>query len=195
MFEKMPIEQYCQSLASNAPTPGGGSALAIVGAFACSLVEMSASVTLAKLKDDEAEKREYLQREITSIERARKCLYKLSDDDAEAYGNIVAARKLAKDTDENIKRRTAELQKAFHKATLVPLDVMNLCRDALKRAQTRVLPQLSKYIVSDCEIGVSLLKTVIEHSVQNVYANTVFIHDEQLKRSLEAQAQRIADGL
>ncbi len=194
MFEKMSVEQYCQSLASSSPTPGGGSALAFVGAIACSLVEMSASVTLAKPQTINGDA-DYLTRELASITRARKCLYKLSDDDAEAYGNIVSARKLPKDTDEQSKRRTAEMQKAFHKATLVPLDVMNLCRDVLKRAETRVLPNLSKYIVSDCEIGISLLRTVIKYSIENVYANTVFIRDDKLKNSLETQAREIVDSL
>ena len=194
MFEKMSVEQYCQSLASSSPTPGGGSALAFVGAIACSLVEMAASVTLAKPQTVNGDA-DYLTRELASITRARKCLYKLSDDDAEAYGNIVSARKLPKDTDEQSKRRTAEMQKAFHKATLVPLDVMNLCRDVLKRAETRVLPNLSKYIVSDCEIGISLLRTVIKYSIENVYANTVFIRDDKLKNSLETQARAIVDSL
>lgn len=194
MFEKMSVEQYCQSLASSSPTPGGGSALAFVGAIACSLVEMAASVTLAKPQTVNGDA-DYLTRELASITRARKRLYKLSDDDAEAYGNIVSARKLPKDTDEQSKRRTAEMQKAFHKATLVPLDVMNLCRDVLKRAETRVLPNLSKYIVSDCEIGISLLKTVIKYSIENVYANTVFIRDDKLKNSLETQAREIVDSL
>lgn len=190
MFEKMYVEQYCELLASSSPAPGGGSALALVGAFACSLVEMSASVTLTKLNETD-EKYQYLNGERNSVKRARKCLYKLSNDDAEAYGNIVAARKLPKDTEEQTRARTAELQKAFHKATLVPLDVMNLCCDALKRAQTRIAPNLSKYVISDCEIGASLLKTVIKYSVENVYANTAFIHDGKLQRNLEKQAEYI----
>ena len=77
----------------------------------------------------------------------------------------------------------------------MPLDVMNLCRDVLKRAETRVLPNLSKYIVSDCEIGISLLRTVIKYSIENVYANTVFIRDDKLKNSLETQAREIVDSL
>ena len=190
MFEKMSVEQYCELLSGSAPAPGGGSALALVGAVACSLVEMSASVTLAKT-DETDERYQYLKGESNSVKRARKCLYKLSNDDAEAYEGIVAARKLPKDTEEQTKARTATLQKAFHKATLVPLDVMNLCYDALKRAQNRIIQNISKYVVSDCEIGISLLKTVIRYSVENVRANTCFIHDEKLKRNLEKQAEDI----
>lgn len=192
MFEQMTIEKYCDILASEAPTPGGGSALAIVGAEACSLIEMAINVTLSKLTVDD-DNYAYLQGELSTCKRARKCLYKLSNDDAEVYGKIVEARKLPKNNDEEIKTRTAALQKAFHKATLVPLDVMQLCKDVLHRASSRVLSRLSKWVTSDCEIGISLLRTVVTFSIKNVYANTCFLHDQDLKSRLECQAQQIAD--
>ena len=53
MFEKMTIEQYCEILASDSPAPGGGSALALIGAAACSLVEMSSNVTLLKIAEED----------------------------------------------------------------------------------------------------------------------------------------------
>ena len=192
MFEQMTIEKYCEVLSSQAPTPGGGSALAIVGAEACSLIEMAINVTLTKT-DKTEENYAYLQGELNTAARAKKCLYKLSNDDADVYGKIVEARKLPKNTDEETKLRTGSLQKAFHKATLVPLDVMSLSRDVLQRASSRVLPRLSKWVASDCEIGISLLKTVVNYSVKNVYANTCFIHDTELKARLEKQAKEILD--
>ena len=192
MFEQMTIEKYCDLLASKAPAPGGGSALALIGAEACALVEMAINVTLTNLPECE-EDHAYLKSELLTFVRARKRLYRLSDDDAEAYGKIVEARKLPKYTDEEVKLRTAELQKAFHKATLVPLELMELCVSVLQKAETRALPRLSKWVASDCEIGISLLKTVVNYSVKNVYGNTCFIHDDALKRRLEKQAQAVLD--
>ncbi|MCM1195256.1 MAG: cyclodeaminase/cyclohydrolase family protein, partial [Firmicutes bacterium] len=74
MFEKMSIEQYCEKLASEAPTPGGGSALAIVAATACSLIAMSAAITVAKLPETD-EQYGYLIAELNSCNRAQKCFY------------------------------------------------------------------------------------------------------------------------
>ena len=48
MFEQLTLKKYTEILASNAPTPGGGSALAVVASIACSLVEMSINVTNTK---------------------------------------------------------------------------------------------------------------------------------------------------
>lgn len=194
MFEKMTIEKYCEILGDKAPAPGGGSALAVVGAEACSLIEMSIAVTAEKLPRDD-EKYIYLQDELFSLKRAKTHLFKLGNDDAEAYENIVRARKLPKATEEETKNRTSALQKAFHKATLVPLSVMGLCMDVIKRSSLRVLPNVSKYVISDCEIGISLLKTATEFSVKNVYANTCFIHDVTLKNTLEKQAEDILNQL
>ena len=163
-----------------------------MGAEACSLIEMAANVTISKIPTND-ENYDYLKSELTTCLRARKRLYKLSNDDAEAYGRIVEARKLPKNTDEETKTRTATLQKAFHKATLVPLELMELCVSVLQRASNRVLPRLSKWVKSDCEIGISLLKTVVNYSVKNVYANTCFIHDNELKARLEKQAQTLLD--
>lgn len=194
MFEQMTIEKYCEVLASKAPAPGGGSALAIVGAEACALIEMAINVTLTKMPATD-ENYDYLKGELTTCARARNRLYKLSNDDAEAYGKIVEARKLPKDTDEQIKTRTATLQKAFHKATIVPLELMELCASVLQKATTRVMSRISKWVKSDCEIGVSLLKTVVTYSSKNVYGNTCFIHDDSLKHQLEKQAQTVLDGV
>lgn len=192
MFEQMTIERYCEILASEAPAPGGGSALSIVGAEACSLIEMSINVTLAKMSNDD-ENYNYLKSELATYARARKRLCALSNEDAEAYGKIVTARKLPKDSAEQANLRAATLQKAFHKATLVPLELMELCASILQRASSRVLPRVSKWVASDCEIGVSLLKTVVSFSLKNVYGNTCFIHDAELKSRLEKQAQGISD--
>lgn len=192
MFEQMTIEKYCDILASEAPAPGGGSALAIVGAEACSLIEMAINVTLSKMPTSD-ESYDYLKGELATCVRARKRLYKLSNEDAEAYDRIVEARKLPKSSDEEIKTRTATLQKAFHKATLAPLELMELGCSVLQKASSRVLSRLSKWVKSDCEIGISLLKTVVNYSVKNVYANTCFIHDNELKARLEKQAQTILD--
>ena len=190
MFEKLTIEKYNEILASNAPTPGGGSALAMVGTVACSLVEMAINVTVAKL-DANSETCEYLQREAKAVERAKAALYRLANDDAAAFEQIISARKLPKVTDGDEKTRKNALQKAYHNAALVPLDVMRICSDLLTRSELRILPHLSKYVSSDCVIAIDLYKAIIRNSSVNVYANTAFITSPDLKALLERQCEEI----
>lgn len=190
MFENLTIQKYNEILASKAPTPGGGSALAVVGTIACSLVEMAANVTLAKL-DASSESYEYLQREVKVVSRAKTALYRLSNDDAAAFEQIVAARKLPKSTENEAKLRENALQKAYHNAALVPLDVMRVCSDLLARCEFRILPHLSKYVSSDCVIAIDLYKAILRNCRVNVYANTCFITSPDLKALLERQCEEI----
>lgn len=190
MFEKLTIEQYNEILASKAPTPGGGSALAVVGTVACSLTEMAINVTCAKL-NSESDDYMYLQRERTATQRAKNALYKLSNDDAEAFQHIIDCMKLPKTTDEEQKHRAYELQKAYHKAALVPLDVMAMCKDLLTRCELRLLPHLNKYVSSDCVIAIDLYRAIIRNCLVNVYANTAYITDTALRSRLEKQGNDI----
>ena len=190
MFEKLTIEKYNEILASKAPTPGGGSALATVGTVACSLVEMAINVTTAKI-DASSETYEYLQREVKAVERAKTALYRLANDDAKAFEQIIAARKLPKSTEIEAKYRENALQKAYHNAALVPLDVMRLCSDLLSRCELRILPYLSKYVSSDCVIAIDLYKTILHNCRVNVFANTTFITSPDLKALLERQCEEI----
>ena len=191
MFEKLTIEKYNEILASKAPAPGGGSALAMIGATACSLVEMAINVTCAKLEAS-SETYAYLQSELKVVERAKTTLYRLSNDDSKAFEQIIASLKLPKSTHGEEKERQNALQKAYHNAALVPLDVMRICSDLLTRCELRILPHLGKYVSSDCVIAIDLYKSIIRNSKLNVYANTCYITSPELKNLLERQCEQIA---
>lgn len=196
MFEKMTIEQYNQILASDAPTPGGGSALALVGACGCSLIKMAVEITLNRLQQKDIDPDDWqtnnaiasLTNSKSLLDRSTKKMFDESNLDADAFKGILNAMHLPKDTDENKKLRTASIQKQYHKAALVPLELMATCSYVINQIQPLV-PHMYAYVVSDAEIGISLLKSVIENSIKNVYANTNLIKDERLREQLEAQAK------
>ena len=194
MFEKMTLQQYGDILADNTPTPGGGSALAVVGTIACALVEMSINVTLAKLQNTD-EQFAYLGRSRNYFTRARQSLHQMSDDDARAFREIIDCMHLPQMTDEQIGTRKSQLQKAYHKAALVPLDVMRLCKECFVTAKIRVFPLLYNYVSSDCQIGIDLFANIVENSMENVYANTTLITDTALKEMLEKQGNEILHQL
>lgn len=185
----MTLQEYNNVLGSNAPAPGGGSALCQVGVLACSLIEMTVNVTVSKSGFDKENGR-YLLNQLENVLRAKRALYRLSNDDAAAFRKITEGFKLPKITEEDKKTRAAELQKAYHRAALIPLDVINLCRELVRIATVRIAPLLGRYIASDCTIAVDLLKAVAKNSLHNVYANTALIKDEELARSLNRQGEQ-----
>jgi len=48
MITQISVEKFLDDLASGAPTPGGGSAAAIIGAMGAALVSMVCNVTIGK---------------------------------------------------------------------------------------------------------------------------------------------------
>ncbi len=189
-FEELTLKEYNDILASKAPTPGGGSALCQVAVAACSLVEMAINVTTAKLDPDE-ENYTYLNGQREAVARAKKALYRLSNDDAAVFQRIADGFKLPKTTEEEKKSRACQLQKAYHRAALVPLDVMGLCRELIRITTVRIAPLLGKYVASDCTIAVDLLRAVARNSMLNVRANAELINDASLGASLVDQGMRI----
>ncbi len=187
MYKEYSIEKYDGCLSSKSATPGGGSALAVVGAKAVALVQMAINVTLTKNCDEQTA--QLLTKELSTLEKCRQRFYKLADEDSEAFDNIIAAMRLAKNTEEERKHRTSQLQKQYHKAALVPLEVMQLAATAL--SAKKVSDFLYTYVSSDAVIGFDLLKCVIKNSLHNVKANTTLIVDEELKNRLDRQAESI----
>jgi formiminotetrahydrofolate cyclodeaminase len=104
------LKQYLDDLASNKPAPGGGSAAALAGALGASLLSMVANFTLGKekYKDVEDEVKDILK----SLDKYRKELENLIDEDVLAYQKLSSAYKLSKETEEDKKLRAKAVQKA-----------------------------------------------------------------------------------
>jgi formiminotetrahydrofolate cyclodeaminase len=79
-----PVRGFLDGLASNAPTPGGGSAAALAGALGAGLVSMVCQFTVGREKyaDVEADMRRVLER----AEELRELLEDAGDEDIAAYG-------------------------------------------------------------------------------------------------------------
>jgi formiminotetrahydrofolate cyclodeaminase len=84
------IGQYSTLLASDFPTPGGGSTAALNGALGCGFIAMIARITLKK--PGFAGNAALLQRITGGSESLRQELLALVDEDTAAYNGIMAAR-------------------------------------------------------------------------------------------------------
>ena len=84
------LTQFSELLASAAPVPGGGSASAICGSFAGSLLAMVARLSLERPKYEPYRATNERARE--AGDRGRRVLLELADTDARAYAGFAAAR-------------------------------------------------------------------------------------------------------
>lgn len=170
MVDRTTIAGYLDALASSAPTPGGGSAAALVNALACSLGEM-----VAALSPDARERPEVRQAaaELTSLRSTS--LSAMARDEA-AYGGYIAATRLPKSTaDEKATRRHA-MQAALIVAAEAPLSLAHTALAALEHFGP-VAAHGNKHVLSDARIAALLAEVAVRAALINVRVNAALIKD------------------
>lgn len=119
------LNDFLSELASDSPTPGGGSVAALAGALGAALGSMVCNLTVGKKKYADVE--EDMKALLAKTEALRLELAELVDEDAAAFDEFMSAMKLPKDTDEEKARRRGAMQSALVDAATVPFVVMEKC--------------------------------------------------------------------
>jgi len=169
------IEDFLERLASNSPTPGGGSAAAIMGAMGAALVSMVCNVSLGKkgLESLEAEMRAVRD----EAESLRSRLTAMVADDVAAFDALMAAYKLPKNTDDDKNRRAAAIQASLIRATDVPLACARACAEVIALAR-RAGDQGYQGVVSDAGVGVLAAHAALRSAALNVFINAPALRDQ-----------------
>ena len=121
---------FVEVLASNAPTPGGGGAAALVGAVGTALGNMVGSLTVGKKK--------YAAVEAEMVELKGRCdrlqgeLLDLVKRDADCFAPLAAAYGLPKETEEQKAHKAKVLEEATIVACSVPMEIMEKCCQAIE---------------------------------------------------------------
>jgi glutamate formiminotransferase/formiminotetrahydrofolate cyclodeaminase len=189
-FDKTSFADLLNAFASDAPTPGGGSAAALAGAMGAALAEMVASLTLSKEKY--AASHEAVRPIAGLARRTRQELQRLAHEDSEAYDAVVAARRLPKDTPDQEKVRTRKTSEANRLAAEVP---MRTARSAARLLAA--MPELAKKgnpnAASDAGAAALLLEAAAHAALLNVAINLAGIDDAAFAADMKAESQRLSD--
>lgn len=178
MIDK-PVELFLDELASKAPTPGGGSAAAIMGAMGAALVSMVCNLTVGK-KGYEAVEDE-MQRLLADAESVRARMADLVRADMAVFDQVMAAYRLPKDTDEDKQRRAAGIQAALRAATEVPLDCARLCAQVIRLSRVAA-DRGNCNVISDAGAAVMAAHAALKCAALNVYINVGSLKDEAFVR-------------
>ncbi|MGZ4150205.1 MAG: cyclodeaminase/cyclohydrolase family protein, partial [Actinomycetota bacterium] len=119
MTERQPmgehrIDAWLEALASNTPTPGGGAFAALSAAAGAALIAMTARLTIGKERYAEAEGR--MHEVAGEADEARADLLALADRDAVAFDGVMAAYRMARETEDEKAQRLHALQTALERA-------------------------------------------------------------------------------
>jgi glutamate formiminotransferase/formiminotetrahydrofolate cyclodeaminase len=187
-FRDLTLGGFAARLGSSDPVPGGGSASAVAASLGAELVTMVAALSIDRPK--------YAEHAATHATAGRlgaelaDRLLRLADEDASAYGGYAAAMKLPRETDAEKAARTAALHEAARAASIVPLEVVEACRDVVAAAESlagRSNPNAS----SDLAVAALLGEAAARGAAANVRINLPSVGDDELAATLEARV----DGL
>jgi len=175
-FEDLTLADFTARLASAEPVPGGGSASAIAGSLAASLLAMVARLSLDRPKYEPY--RATNQRALEAGEAARLRLLQLADEDAVAYAGFSTARKMTHDTPEEEAARVKATESAAMSATEIPLEVVRECFGLLEQVDA-VAGRSNLNAASDLEVAGRLSAAAAHGAGANVMINLPTVGDER----------------
>jgi formiminotetrahydrofolate cyclodeaminase len=186
MYLDKSLQEYLDDLASDRPTPGGGSTAALSGAMGTALTCMVARLTLGKA--NYAEVQPEIEIIIERVERLRTRFQQLIQADIEAYGQLSACFKLPRITDEEKTARTKAIQEQLVEAALVPLEMAERAAELIQHCQ-RIAEIGNKNVLSDIGVAATLAFAAGSGAAWMVKTNVQSLKDQTRADELDARLQ------
>ncbi len=182
------IDEFLERLASGDPTPGGGSAAAIMGAMGAALISMVCNVSIGKkgYEGVEAELRTVL----AESEALRHRMAAMVGEDVAAFDGLMAAYKLPKSSHDEKSRRADAIQASLERATEVPLDCARACAQAIRLAR-RAGQHGYRHVISDAGVGVAAAYSALRSAALNVFINAPALKDRAFAERSVAEIETL----
>ena len=159
------VDKFLETLASSAPTPGGGGAAALCGALAIALGNMVGNLTLGKKKY--ADVQEDISALNAKAEALRSDFVSLIDADAEAFAPLSKAYGIPKDDP----ARAEVMETALKRAAEPPLEIMRKCAETIG-VISEYAAKGSALAISDAGCAAALAIAAMKAAALNVRINT-----------------------
>ena len=185
------IREFLDELASSAPTPGGGSAAALVGAVGAALLAMVGNLTVGK-KGYEAVDRS-MRDLVAESNRLRGELARLADEDVRVFGEVMAAYRMPRADDAERAARRAAIQSALLDATEAPLELARVCCQVIHLAATAA-EEGNTNVVSDAGVGVVAAHAALRAAALNVWINAGSIDDREFADRAVAELEHLLES-
>jgi formiminotetrahydrofolate cyclodeaminase len=169
------LSEYLTQLASDAPTPGGGSAATIVAAMGAALVAMVARINGKNPKY--ASHLDDVMRIVARADELRERLLKARARDEAAFAAVMEAYALPKEAFDDHLARRAALEEALAKAAAEPLECAKACLEVLHLAARSLLIP-NKNLISDVGCAVEFAGAGLAACAFNVRVNHRFMQNE-----------------
>ena len=179
-FAKYDLNKFTAELASDSPTPGGGSVAGLSASLSASLIEMVVNLT-----DDNS-----LNKYNDELSSKRKEALDLIDKDAESFNKVMSAFKMPKNTDEEKKKRKEAIQNGLYKASLTPLETMKLALKLMELAR-KIIEKGNPNAISDIGVAGFMGISALKGAYLNVLINTQSLKDKEKDKKKKKEADEI----
>ncbi len=160
---------------SSKPTPGGGSASAIVACMGNAMVSMVANLTSGKEKY--AEHQEKIDALLIKTEDIMERLEDLVDQDMQVFSKFMTAIKMPKNNEEEKSVRSKAMEAASIVATEVPLNIAETCVEIIVLS-AEICSYGNKGAISDVGIGAYVAESAMYGAILSVDINLGGIKNE-----------------
>ncbi len=168
---------FADELSRATPAPGGGSVSAYLGALGAALVSMVAALTHGSAGTDSPD-REHLEEIGRRAQELKDRLARAVDRDTEAFGAMVAARRMPRKTDEQKAAREKAILEATRGGIEVPLSVVEAAAEVAELA--REIASLGmEAAASDAGVAAWCARAAAEGAGLNVRINLPGLPDRE----------------
>jgi methenyltetrahydrofolate cyclohydrolase len=184
------VAAFLDDLASAAPTPGGGSAAAVVGAMSAALVSMVCNVTLGKKGQEPVENEMTAVRDLSEGLRAR--LTAMVAADIAAFDGLMAAYRLPKASEAEKESRGAAIQNNLRAATETPLECARACAEVIALSRRAGQSGYSG-VVSDAGVAALSANAALRSAALNVFINVPTLKDRDFAARATSEIERLLE--
>lgn len=181
---KLNISEFVDEVSRDTPAPGGGSIAALAGALGSALASMVVNLSVGKSEfDSQYDELCQLADKAQSIKDE---LIRAIDADTEAFNEVIAGMRMAKDTIEQQTLRSNVIRAGYKSAARVPLRTAELCRQVLDICQAAA-DIGNKSVMSDAGVGALMAYAGVQGAIHNVRINLPHTQDETFITEMQSQ--------
>ena len=174
-WSEMSLTDFQNALASDDPTPGGGTASAVALGHSAALVAMVANLTIGNKKW--ADGWEIAKHALQVSQKIMAMAGDLAEQDSDAFDEVMAAFRLPKLTDEDIKIRREHVRNTMLKAAQIPYKTAEVSLELLNSIQ-HLSSCCNGNAISDVGVAALLASASCKGALFNVEINLNSIPEE-----------------
>ena len=185
---KLPVGDFVDEVSRDTPAPGGGSIAALAGALGAALASMVANLSVGKGEFDD--RYDALCALAEKAQAAKDELVRAIDADTEAFNEVIAALRMAKDTPDQVAARARAIRAGYKSAARVPLRTAQLCREVMDlcRAAADIGNQA---VMSDAGVGALMAYAGVQGAIHNVRINLPHTKDQAFIDSMGSALEQL----